>query len=205
MSDLQKFTTLFFSRITQPLQIVGKKIYQSLPQAIKSKLLAFNLSLIAIILLFLVLWLNYFWPRNLFVARSLAVVRWPNSVKKHVELAKTLFDLGDLSQAQEEIQLAKKYYKYWQVVDISGGLKKAIDEGDQYINQKAAIESQINNLETILQDKPHYRDVYLQLSIRYYQLWQNDKAKEYWNKAFYLDPNNEIVQKVGRELGLFQN
>ena len=201
MSELVKFTNFFFSRIIQPLQIIGKKVYRSLPQVIKLKLIAFDLSLITIILLFLILWLNYFWPRNIFVSQRLAVARWPNSIKKHVELGKVLFDLGDLPQAQVEIQQAEKIYKYWQVMDINGRLKEQIKEGRQYVDQKAVIESQVSKLEAILQDKPHYRDVYLQLSVLYYQVWQGDKAKEYWNKAFYLDSNNEKVEEVGKKIG----
>lgn len=137
----------------------------------------------------------------MFAIRSLAVARWPNSISKHIELGKALFNLGDLPQAQTEIKLAQNLYKYWKMVDINGRLKKQIEEGDQYINQKVIIKSQIGQLETILRDKPHYRDVYLQLSILNYQLWQDEKAREYWNKAFYLDPNNEKVQEVGKKIG----
>lgn len=201
MSGLIKFISFFLKRLSSPLKTIGGKIGRLIPNAIKSKLSAINYQLLVIIVLFLILWLNYFWPRNMFAIRSLAVARWPNSISKHIELGKALFNLGDLPQAQTEIKLAQNLYKYWKMVDINGRLKKQIEEGDQYINQKVIIKSQIGQLETILRDKPHYRDVYLQLSILNYQLWQDEKAREYWNKAFYLDPNNEKVQEVGKKIG----
>lgn len=78
-------------------------------------------------------------------------------------------------------------YQYW--VE-----KKAYEES---LKQKAVIEQEISSWEKILQEEPSYRDVLLRLSLLNYQIYENEKAKAYWEKANYLDPNNADVQKVG--------
>lgn len=79
-------------------------------------------------------------------------------------------------------------YQYW--VE-----KKAYEES---LRQKAVIEQEISSWEKILQDKPSYGDVLLRLSLLNYQIYENEKAKAYWEKADYLDPNKEEVQQVGK-------
>lgn len=78
-------------------------------------------------------------------------------------------------------------YQYWTE-------KKTYEEG---LRQKAIIEQEISSWEKILETKPEYRDVLLRLALLNWKIYNYDKAKEYWEKADYLDPNNAEVQKVG--------
>ena len=79
-------------------------------------------------------------------------------------------------------------YQYW--VE-----KKEYQES---LRQKAIIELEIESSEKILQEKPSYGDILLKLSLLNYQIYENEKAKSYWEKADYLDPNNVEVQQVGK-------
>ena len=79
-------------------------------------------------------------------------------------------------------------YQYW--VE-----KKAYEES---LRQKAVIIQEIESWEKILQEKPEFRDILLRLSLLNYQIYENEKAKSYWEKANYLDPNNKEVQRVGK-------
>jgi len=72
--------------------------------------------------------------------------------------------------------------------------KKAYEEG---LRQKTIIEQEVSSWEKILETKPEYRDILLRLALLNWKIYNNDKAKEYWEKASYLDPNNAEVQKVG--------
>jgi tetratricopeptide (TPR) repeat protein len=79
-------------------------------------------------------------------------------------------------------------YQYW--VE-----KKAYEES---LRQKAVIIQEIESWEKVLETKPEYRDILLRLALLNWKIYNNDKAKEYWEKANYLDPNNIEVQKVGK-------
>lgn len=78
-------------------------------------------------------------------------------------------------------------YQYWTE-------KKAYEES---LRQKAIIEQEISLWEEILEAKPEYRDVLLRLALFNWKIYNYDKAKKYWEKADYLDPNNAEVQKIG--------
>jgi len=54
--------------------------------------------------------------------------------------------------------------------------------------------------EKIIDEKPNYRDGYLQLAYLYYKLYKNEKAKEYLQKAIKLDPNYEPIRKMKKIL-----
>ncbi len=198
MSELKDFSKLFLRRFFWPLGVVGKKFYQSLPQVVQSQLTTDNLQLVTLISLFVVLWMGYFWPRNKLVYRQLAVVRWPYSVNKNLDMANVLFETGDLDKAKLAIEHAQPLYQFYKPIDMGGRISKRLQEGQELINQPTKIQKQINYWETILSGKPNFRDVYLKLSLLYHQLWQDDKAREYWGKAFYLDPNNPKVQEIGK-------
>jgi len=79
-------------------------------------------------------------------------------------------------------------YQYW--VE-----KKEYEEA---LRQKTIIEREIESWEKVLEEKPGYRDILLRLSLLNYQIYENEKAKSYWEKADYLDPNNVEVQKAGK-------
>lgn len=50
--------------------------------------------------------------------------------------------------------------------------------------------------ERIVQEKPNYRDGYLQLAALNYKIWQNEKAKEYLKQALIIDPNFEEAREM---------
>lgn len=79
-------------------------------------------------------------------------------------------------------------YQYWTE-------KKVYEES---LRQKEAIEWEISSWEKILESKPEYRDVLLRLALLNWRVYSNDKAKEFWGKADYLDPNGVEVQQVGK-------
>jgi len=79
-------------------------------------------------------------------------------------------------------------YQYWME-------KKAYEES---LRQRAVIIQEIESWEKVLETKPEYRDILLRLALLNWKIYNNDKAKEYWEKANYLDPNRAEVQEVGK-------
>lgn len=205
MNDFKVFLILFFRRLFKPAILVGKKIYQQLPLSIKKHLTSSNFQLITVYCLLFTLLISYFLPRSKIDKNRLAVARWPLSIKKHVQMAKTFFENGSLEKAKLEITKAKKVYQFFKFFDFKGKAKKYLKEGESLINQPEAIKKKIDYWETVLKTKPNFRDVYLRLSLLYYQLYEDEKAKQTWEKAFYLDPNNEVVREVGKELGMLKS
>lgn len=54
----------------------------------------------------------------------------------------------------------------------------------------------------VIQEKPDYRDAYVQLAIVTSQLKKTDEAKMYIERAAELDPNNATTAHVREDLGL---
>lgn len=201
MIDFKVFLTLFFKRFLKPVNLVKEKVYQKIPSSIKSYLTTDNLQFFILALLLLLILSSYLWPKTKVDQTRIAVARWPFSVKKHVQLAKVFFENGDLKKARLEITKAKDLYQFLAIFDFKRKTKSTLETGELLINQPENIEEQINYWQTILKTKPDFRDAYLRLSLLYYQLQQDEKAKEAWQKAFYLDPNNEIVEEIGKLIG----
>ena len=61
----------------------------------------------------------------------------------------------------------------------------------------AEIREEIARLEPVA-EKVNTRDVWLKLAGWYWQIFDEGKAKEYWQKAWWIDPNNEQVTSVRR-------
>lgn len=134
---------------------------------------------------------------------QLAASRWPLSVTAHLQMAKTYFNNNDLKNAKSELEKAKYYYKYLKILDIFGKTNQNINKVNKLINTPDEIQTQISHLEEFLQNTPDMRDINLHLSLLYYQLKNDEQAIKNWDKAFYLDPNNETVQEIGKELNKF--
>jgi len=61
---------------------------------------------------------------------------------------------------------------------------------------KRRIEKEIYQLEIILENHPDYRDLYLRLALLYWQVNNQEKGKEYFQKAEFLDPNFNCNQEL---------
>jgi tetratricopeptide (TPR) repeat protein len=79
-------------------------------------------------------------------------------------------------------------WQYWQELVIYR----------QSLKQKQQIDRQITGLRQELDLKPQYRDVLLRLSLLSWQIKLDDQAQKFWEKANYLDPNNQEVERVGK-------
>lgn len=117
---------------------------------------------------------------------------WPWSTKAHSQMSLAWLDNGNEEKALEELRLANKL-----LIIKTSRAEEALKKAEEAVNSPAKIRQEIESWEKILQDKPSYGDILLRLSLLNYQIYENEKAKAYWEKADYLDPNNVEVQKVG--------
>lgn len=147
-----------------------------------------------IVLLLLILLINTFLPKNFLEKAKSGVSSWPHSAKAHLRFSLALFQAGYQEQAEKELRLAQKSLKITTP-------QKLFQEVEWHIQEPEKIQQEINLFEEILKEKSWYRDVFLNLSLLYDRLYQKKKSKEYFDKAFYLDPLNEKIQEVGKALG----
>lgn len=67
----------------------------------------------------------------------------------------------------------------------SGAAQKA---AEVLIKKPDSIRRQISQWERWLTENNEARDVLLKLSLLSYQIYQDEQAKTFWQRAFYLDP-----------------
>jgi len=171
----------------------------------EKKIALVNILTLIIVLLFSIFLGNHLYPKSEITQTQLGISNWPLSAKKHSEMAKAYFNHGDEKKAVIELKKAESLYHSLGFLDIRGNTKKQLTETKTLLYQPEKIRQDISYWKTVLKTKPHYRDVFLRLSLLNYQLYQNEKAREYWEKAFYLDPNNETVQEFGQISGVISN
>ena len=61
---------------------------------------------------------------------------------------------------------------------------------------KRRIEKEIYQWEIVLEKYPGYRDLYLRLALLYWQIGNQEKGREYFQKAEFLDPNFSFNQEL---------
>jgi len=122
----------------------------------------------------------------------------PWSIKTRLALARSLFNQGQLELAQTQLSLIET--KPWAqlAIKLRPGLKTDWLTTKDLITGPAKIQAEIDYWQQVLADKPNYRDGLLHLSLLYYQQYQTQTAQDYWQQANQLDPNGDMVQKVGK-------
>jgi tetratricopeptide (TPR) repeat protein len=155
---------------------------------------------IALVLLFLFFLLNFLWPKDKITQTKLNLARWPLSPSKHLQMAELYFNNHNERKAIQEWEKAKKLYQPVSFLDLNHSFEKQLETTAKLVYQPEKIRKQIEEGKMILETKPYCRDVLISLSACYHQLSENEKAEEYWQRAFYLDPNNEIIQAMGKIL-----
>lgn len=118
---------------------------------------------------------------------------WPWSSRAHSQMALAWFEAGNETKALEELKLGNDLLII-KTRAAEASLKKAEDK----VTQPGKVRQEIASWEKILETRPNYRDVYLRLAILNYQVGEIKQAQSDWEKANYLDPNNEEVIKVGK-------
>lgn len=132
-----------------------------------------------------------FWFNNNRYQAQERAAWWPWSTKAHSQMALAWLENGNEEKALEELKLANKL-----LIIKTSRTEEALKKAEEAVSNPGKIRLEIESWEKILQEKPSYRDVLLRLSLLNYQIYENEKAKSYWEKADYLDPNNAEVQKV---------
>lgn len=117
-----------------------------------------------------------------------AVARWPQLSKPHLMFALALFQTGN-EQTLKELELGKNRF-----------LKndKTITFVEEKVTGPEQIKKKIASWERAVEGGLQNPQVYLELSLLNFKIYEDNKALQYWEKANYLDPNSDLVNEVGK-------
>ncbi len=130
---------------------------------------------------------------------KLIVMLNPHDISSHLLLTQAYLEQGDMEAVERELTLAQGLTANSLSVTTSSVLGTSLSPlkiWQKIQNEPQRIKEEIVYWQKIVAERPSYRDAYLQLAILNYQIYENQKAKDYLNKALELDPNFEPTQKL---------
>lgn len=122
----------------------------------------------------------------------------PNDFETHLQLVEAFLNNNQFEEAEKTLLLAQKQLDNADNKVLGEQTSQKFEELWQrkHYSDPKDIRRLITAWEEIVKEKPHYRDGYLQLAYLHYKIFENEKAKEYLQKAIELDPNYEPAREL---------
>lgn len=135
------------------------------------------------------------------------VMLYPNDQSAHLFLAQEYLKRGNPEAVERELLLAANLSSlrpssifHLPSSSVLGASLSPLKILARIKNEPQRIRKEISFWEKVIEEKPDYRDAYLQLAILNYQLYENKKAQEYFRQATELDPNFEVSKELEKKL-----
>jgi len=177
-------------KLTKYSRVLWKRIYRPVKPFVSPLLKKIKLNHLLILLILIMLLGSFYkgWRPTAYEKAGW----WPWSAKSHAKMAIEFFEKGEEKKAKKELKIAN------QLLFLSlKSTKTEVKRAENKVSEPDKIKQEIESWENVLEKRPFYRDVLLRLAILNYQLYENERAMEYFKKAEYLDPKNEEVLRVG--------
>lgn len=156
-----------------------------------------RLKIVSLVIAILFFWLsNLLLPIGAFEHAKSAVLLRPNDPAAHLELSRAAVEALNWELARSEFDRAFLLLTKQRDPNIFG-ITSQFEEVQSQVYVERTIHEEISTLKKILEIYPAYRDVYLRISLLYYQLFDDEAASSFWKAARELDPNNVEVLQVG--------
>jgi len=139
---------------------------------------------------------NYLYPTNSFEKAKINLFLRPYEARSYIKLADLYLEFNDYRAAKRELKTAIFFAKNKEETTEATGKLLDIERNER---TREEIEREISKWETVIAEKHNYRDAYFRLAVLNYQIFKNDKAGQYLDKAMALDPNFEEGKRL-REL-----
>lgn len=123
----------------------------------------------------------------------------PYVSSSHLALAQALWQEGLWREANSELRLAQAYWKPQLTSTgnrVLGAASAPADLLSQWQNLAPELRRQYAYWQRVIKEKPDYVDAYLNLGALGYQLFRDEQAKLYLEKALLLDPNSQLGQSL---------
>lgn len=153
-------------------------------------------------LVILILLTSLLLPKDAFQQAKNRLLRNPNDFQAQISLAEKFLANNQFEEAEKILLLAQGQINRSDKQILGEQTSQKFEElwqKKQYSDPKD-IKRLITAWEKIVEEKPGYRDGYLQLAYLHYKLYENEKAKEYLEKAIELDPNYEPTREMEKFL-----
>lgn len=153
--------------------------------------------------------LTSFLPRNTFQQAKNKLLRNPNDFQAHIALAEKFLENNQFEEAEKALLVAEQINQSANqpINQLTNNVlgEQASSKLEELWQRKLYsdpedIKKLIAAWGKILEEKPNYRDGYLQLAYLHYKLYENEKAKEYLEEAIELDPNYELARELKKIL-----
>lgn len=138
-----------------------------------------------------------------FEQAKITVMLFPKDISTHLILAQEYLKRGDVEALERELLLSQELVEKNppSTPSVLGEALSPIKILEKIKNEPQAIREEISYWENVVSQKPDYRDAYLQLAILNYQIYENEKAREYLKKVQELDPNFQPAKELEKILG----
>lgn len=145
---------------------------------------------------------SFFLPKNSFQQAKQSLLRNPNDFQAQLILVEELLANNQFEEAEKMLLLAQNQINLSNNQVLGEQTNPQLEELWQrkYYSDPEDIKKLITIWEKIIKEKTGYRDGYLQLAYLHYKLYENEKAKEYLEKAIELDPNYELARELEKIL-----
>lgn len=145
---------------------------------------------------------SFFLPKNSFQQAKQSLLRNPNDFQAQLILVEELLANNQFEEAEKMLLLAQNQINLSNNQVLGEQTNPRLKELWQrkYYSDPEDIRRLIAAWEKIIKEKTGYRDGYLQLAYLHYKLYENEKAKEYLEKAIELDPNYELARELKKIL-----
>lgn len=143
------------------------------------------------------------WQKNGFFFSEKAQFKtklWPQLPTTHFSFARDLLNKGQKGLAQKEFDIAKNQVEDLNKIYLGFLFKKNLKRTEELIYKEEKIEEELEELEEQLEKTPYSWQLLLKKAVLAYQIYQNEKAQEAWQTAYWLDPNNEEVLGLKEKL-----
>lgn len=146
---------------------------------------------------------SFFLPKNVFQQAKEQLVRNPNNFEARLILAEEFLKNNQFDQVKKELLAAEQIKAFNQTETQNHqvlGKKSYLNleklwQKKYYLDPKD-LQKLILAWKKIAAEKPDYRDAFLHLAWLHYQIYEDEKAKDYLQKTIELDPNFEPTLKL---------
>ncbi len=144
---------------------------------------------------------SFFLPKSSFSQLKEKLLRQPDDFELQLQLAQDFLESHQFEEAEKALLLAQGI-----TIPSNTVLGQQTSQKLEELWQKKQDEDPVDIQKLIIawgkimNEKPGYRDGWLQLAALNYKIYQNDKAREYLNKALEIDPNYEPAKEFKESL-----
>jgi tetratricopeptide (TPR) repeat protein len=160
---------------------------------INARLLKDIILVLLVLFVLFVLGFNYLYPQTSFEKAKINLFLKPFAARSYIDLADLYIEYNDYTAAKRELKTAVFFAKNND--EANDATKKLLDlERDE--RSREDIEREIIKWEKVISEKHNYRDAYFRLAVLNYQIFKNEAARQYLDKAMALDPNFEEGKRL---------